>query len=206
MTEEEEATLRDDLLSSAHRTRPLEPGQIRELALEIIKAREPQATLGSSWVYNYLARHPELATYWSSNIDDKRTDALNWTNTNEYFDILEERQRVCGFKEQNKHAYDETGMMLGRGTQRTRVVGPRGKKRQPLRSDDNRESLTLGVSICASGKLSMKPWIIFKGQNFDAEWAKNNSLDAECVFMLPNTHGIAANLPNQYMRVEEGIR
>jgi hypothetical protein len=120
-----------------------------------------------------------LHIYWSSQINDKRSHALNKTNLHDYFDHLEERRDHCHFKPQNIYGFDESCIMLERGSSQKKVVGARGKKQQALASDDSRESFTLAVCISANGSaLRVKPWIIFEGKSYDPAWAKKNSLDA----------------------------
>jgi hypothetical protein len=178
----EEDALALFIKSDARRAEPVGNTELRDRAQAILDARLGPGVriLSPTWVYDFLARRPDLHTYWSARIDDKRSYALNKTNLRDYFNHLKDRMAVCHFEPQNIYGFDESCIMLGRGATRKRVVGARGKNRQLVSSDDSRESFTLAVCISADGSaMRVPPWIIFEGKNFDAEWANSNSLDAQ---------------------------
>ena len=63
------------------------------------------------------------------------------------------------------------------------VVGHRGAKGQHKVGSANRENVTVLATICADGT-ALEPTIIFKGQQFQSSWMKNNVLNASSVLIL----------------------
>jgi hypothetical protein len=57
------------------------------------------------------------------------------------------------------------------------VCGSRGTKTQHKQGGADSENVTAIVTICANG-MTLRPTIIFKGQNFMSKWADNNVSEA----------------------------
>lgn len=165
--------------NQAQRQLPLTHPLLHEKANRILKLHtHPPFTVGKTWSYRFLNRHrPELAMYWSSNMDDKRAHALNPTNSKEYFEVLTEICPKHHIQPKFKFAMDESPIFIGRNVPRVQVIGPAKAKRQAKRQDDNRESLSLVVTICADGSIPMPPTIIFTGKNFMKRWSDYNVLN-----------------------------
>ncbi|KIK99437.1 hypothetical protein PAXRUDRAFT_132070, partial [Paxillus rubicundulus Ve08.2h10] len=72
-------------------------------------------------------------------------------------------------------AADETGFQPGEGLKQW-VVRPAKKKTQHLQHDENQETLTVMVSICAD-EMGIPPTVIYKGQKFSMQWHNDNPLN-----------------------------
>ncbi|TFY76230.1 hypothetical protein EWM64_g7783 [Hericium alpestre] len=186
LTSMEEAILVDFIITMSKRMLPPTHQLLTEKAEAILTVNHSQdpaipGTLGRNWSYRFLERHDDqLATYWGAEMDNKRGRALNPTNLREYFEVVQEIQDLHHTQEMNKHAADETGIILGTSGRKERVVGAKGAGASGQKSlhDGNRESVTMLVTIRADGQISMAPTIIFKGQRFLSKWSDTNVLDA----------------------------
>ena len=71
---------------------------------------------------------------------------------------------------------DESGFPFGTG-ERVKVFACRMTKRAYIQCDGNHENVSVIVTVCADGT-SVPPVVIFKGQNVNSKWLKDNPLQA----------------------------
>ena len=175
LTPAEEGILVDFLNQSAEQGFPQPHKSIEALATLLRKARlgDNCDTLGESWVHRFLDRHRAvLQTHWSKPLDTQRARAMNPEAKKAWFDLLENFVVKAGIRREDLYGMDETGCPPSdQGTQR--VVGGRGTKTQHKQGGADRENVTAIVTICADGT-TLKPTIIFKGQNFMSKWGNDN--------------------------------
>ena len=82
----------------------------------------------------------------------------------------------AGIRPEDLYGMDETGCPLSvQGTEQ--VCGSHGTKTQHKQGGADHKNVTAIVTICTDGT-TLRPTIIFKGQNFMTKWAENNVLDA----------------------------
>lgn len=154
-----------------HRSIPWTPELVREKA-SLIAGRE----LGEKWVYRFCARHPEIKRRWTVALESSRARALNRTNVAEFFELLHKTVEQYNIQPENIYNMDEKGMQMGVGM-RARVLVDRNQKTVHMKSDGNRELVTVLECICADGS-ALSPLVIFKGKRVNAQWARNNLIKA----------------------------
>jgi hypothetical protein len=177
--EAEEGELAEEVRDASDRRCPYRPRKIRQMAIDIIQARDPhgpEPELGKNWVSHFLVRH-NIRTYRSKKISNDRSRSTNPKNVGDYFDTLDERQEDRNYEACHKYGMDESPGMLGNGDSIV-VAGPAGRKGQYVERDGNRKSYTIVATICADGTANVAPWFIFKAKGIAKAWAENNSLDA----------------------------
>jgi hypothetical protein len=167
------------LLESAKRGFPLSHEQIQNYANTIIERRKGESfepakdKVGHQWIFRFLDRHHnKLQTHWGKGLDTQRAKALNPSNVNHWFSLVEEHITNKDIRPEDIYGMDESGFPLT-NTQSCHCVGPRGAKLQHTAGSADRENVTGIVTICADGT-ALCPTIIFKGQNFMQKWGDNN--------------------------------
>jgi len=89
-----------------------------------------------------------------------------------WFELLEEFVVKAGIQHEDLYGMDETGCPPSdQGTQH--VIGGQGTKTQHKQGGADCENVTAIVTICTNG-MTLKPTIIFKGQNFMSKWGNDN--------------------------------
>lgn len=182
LTVAEEATLVQQITTSANRGCPLRHASIATYANSIIATRNGE-NVGKQWVQNFLGRHREnLKTYWSKPLDSQRARGLNPTAVDDWFSIVYREIIEKNILPENTFAMDESGFPPGDdGT--TRVIGPTGMRIQHKQGNANRENVTAFVTICADGT-KLEPMIIFKAKHKMTKWFENNVANAACVHKI----------------------
>lgn len=129
--------------------------------------------IGDTWVGRFLERYRDrLQMHWSKPLDTQRAQSMNPEAKKKWFELLEEFVVKAGIRPEDLYGMDETGCPPSdQGTER--VCGGRGSKTQHKQGGANRENVTAIVTICADGT-TLRPTIIFKGQNFMTKWADDN--------------------------------
>ena len=181
----EEDVLVKLIIESADRGFPLTHPIIISHANEIIEAREGPdfVPVGTKWITRFLNRYrDEIQTHWSRPLDTQRARALNPDVVRSWFDLLEEHIVKPGIRPEDIYGMDESGFPPSRQG-RERVIGRRGTKVQHSQGRANKENVTAIVTICANGT-TLRPTIIFKGQQFMKRWAENNVSDASYVLTV----------------------
>jgi hypothetical protein len=179
LTAAEEAVLVDFLMQSADRGFPQSRRNIAQYANLIRNNRlgKDCTQIGDTWVGRFLERHRDgLQMHWSKPLDTQRAQSMNPEAKKKWFELLEEFVVKAGIRPEDLYGMDETGCPPSdQGTER--VCGGRGTKTQHKQGGADRENVTAIVTICADGT-TLRPTIIFKGQNFMTKWADNNVANA----------------------------
>ena len=129
--------------------------------------------IGDTWVGRFLERYRDrLQMHWSKPLDTQRAQSMNPEAKKKWFELLEEFVVKAGIRPEDLYGMDETGCPPSdQGTKR--VCGGRGTKTQHKQGGADRENVTAIITICADG-MTLRPTIIFKGQNFMTKWADDN--------------------------------
>jgi hypothetical protein len=179
LTAAEEAVVVDFLEQSADRGFPQSRHNITQYANLIRNNRlgEDCEKIGDTWVGRFLQRHyDKLQMHWSKPLDTQRAQSMNPEAKKRWFELLKEFVVNVGIRPETLYGMDETGCPPSdQGTER--VCGSRGTKTQHKQGGADRENVTAIVTICADGT-TLRPTIIFKGQNFMTKWADNNASEA----------------------------
>lgn len=171
LSEPEESILVNCIRHMADRGFPLTRKTIERYALEILRARVPDAkSIGASWFHRMLDRHPDIQPTWSKGHDKTRAKAVNPTVMDHYFTLLKTMLDEFGFRPEEIYGFDESGFPFGGDETRERVYIPKGGDGKS-QAEGNRENVSVMVTICADGSY-ITPTIIFKGKKFDSEWAE----------------------------------
>ena len=173
----EEAVLIDFLQQSTDYEFPKSHHNIVQYANLIRKNRlgEDCEKLGDTWVTCFLDRHCDvLQMHWSRPLDMQRAQSMNPEAKKRWFELLQECIVEAGIRPEDLYGMDETGCLPSvQGTER--VCGSHGMKTQHKQGGADRKNVTAIITICADGT-TLRPTIIFKGQNFMTKWAENNVL------------------------------
>lgn len=157
------------------------------LANSIIARRTPEVdietndpieppTVGTTWAHRFLKRHKaRLDTETQYPIDITREAASHPVVLDTWFDEYERIIRDYGIGPEDTWNYDETGFRVGCGKGQKVIVESTGiktgkkRRRRTLPSITNRDYLTVGESVNATGN-STAPFIIIKGVHLMERW------------------------------------
>lgn len=171
LTRAQETILVEWIKSLGHRSVPWTPQIIREKASLIAGVY-----IGIGWVYRFLPRHPDLKSRITVGLESCRAQALNRTTTSEFFEMLQNTITQYDIKPENLYNMDEKGVQMGLGA-RARVLVDRNQKTVYMKTDGNRELVTLVECVCADGT-ALDPLAIFKGKRTNPQWAQGNCINA----------------------------
>ena len=100
-----------------------------------------------------------------------------------FFDTVKKIMEANNFTASQIWNCDETGFPTDAG--QCKVIAPRGKQPNKLKSGAGRENISVLATCSATGK-ALDPFIIFLGVNFQSTWHGRN--------LLPNIcYGISKN-------------
>jgi hypothetical protein len=180
----EERVVIDFAVECANCGFPLSHRRLKEHVDKIARARWgdkfPADGVGKQWTTWFVSDHDELRMYWSAPLDKSRARAVNPITKKDYFDLLERVIEGKGgddrIADELIYGADESGFQKGI-SQKERVIGGKGKKRQHQQRSGDRENITVLVNICGDGT-STPPLVIYKGEAFQASWKQDNPLNA----------------------------
>jgi 4-hydroxybenzoate polyprenyltransferase len=144
---------------------------IRTLVAAILRANGDCDDLGKNWIQTFKQRHPEVCSYIASPIESKRLTEASDEALTRYFTRLKAVIDEFAIEARDMWNMDETGVAIG-ASGRTTVMGASGTKRKRTRSvksPGNRDWVSVIECISAGGS-SIKPCVIFKGQNLQESW------------------------------------
>ena len=119
--------------------------------------------VGKNWITNFLHRHPDLVSKFSSQFDKKRLKMSNPEVVHSHFARIRLLQRKHSISESNTYNVDEKGFRLGI-SDRAKVICKRRERGMTgkLATDGNRELITVIECISGDG-YALAPFIIYKG-------------------------------------------
>lgn len=138
--------------------------------------------VGGSWPKRFLKRHPDLKIKKTQGLESARAKALNQFAVGGFFDMLDELIKEYDILPKNIYNMDEKGVQLGIGA-KVAVIVDRDQKTAYSIEDGNRELVTVIEAICADGS-TVHPAVIFQAKRRNAEWGRNNPLNARYVIGL----------------------
>ena len=173
------------LIVTADHRFPLSHCEIKQKANAILQSKQgpDYKGVGKWWIFNFLTQHYNvLQPHWSWPLDTQRAKSLNPTAIKSWFDIIKKYTVKLNIRQEDIYGMDESGFpIVCQGKER--VIGARGTKTQQKQGGADHENVTTIVMICADGS-TLKPMIIFKGNNFKQKWNDNNVTSALWVVCL----------------------
>jgi hypothetical protein len=128
---------------------------------------------GKGWFDHFVKRNKARLQYCrTSALDPKHARCFNYTTVRAHFIRLKAIVDHYGIPWENVFNMDEKGCQIGGGRKGRRIkylFGRNSRHRYRMRSA-NLELVTIVECVSAAGK-AMKPYIIFKGQKINRNWA-----------------------------------
>lgn len=131
------------------------------------------------WFRGFCKRHPDVKLMRTRALESCRAQSLNFTQVMRFYDILEEVLVRLDIKEDRIYNMDEKGVQLGIGGQKGVLVDAKQKTTYHI-ENGNREMVTCLECVCAD-RTAVQSMHIFKAQNHNLEWGRNNPYCARYV-------------------------
>lgn len=177
LTQAEEESLVQWILSMDQRGAAPRPATVREMANLLLAAREliPVQTVGENWVYKFVKRHSELTTRFSRCYNYERAKCEDPRIIHDWFNCVQQTIMQYGILPDDIYNLDETGFAMGliataKVVTRADLYGQRSAL-QP----GGREWVTSIECINALG-WALPPCLIFKGKVFLQSWFEDPAL------------------------------
>lgn len=180
LLEAEALVLIDTMIEQAYRCFPWSLRDLELNALEIIQTRKPDFTgFGKNWTHRFLVKYgARVSTKWATSLDTIRAKSISKVVLEHYTSLLGDVIKTHNIDPGDTYGFDETGVPLGGGDHKKRVIGPKGLKQVKKQGDANKEQMTGMCTICADGTADVPPVVIFPGQNFLEKWLQENPISA----------------------------
>ena len=159
--------------------------------------------VGVSWPKRFLRRHPDLKIKKTQGLETARAKALNQFVVGDFFNMLDKLIKEYNIAPENLYNMDEKGVQLGIGAKVAVLVDSDQKTAYSI-EDGNRELVTVIEAICADGS-TVHPAVIFQAKRRNAEWGRNNLLNARYVINLFRYIGSMLMLCLQHFSFSEWV-
>ena len=171
LTQIEEDTLRNWVLSMDTRGAAPRPATIREMANLLLAARGSTLalTVGQNWCTKFVKRHLELSSRFSRRYNYQRAKCEDPKIISEWFNLVQKTIIQYGIDPDDIYNFDETGFAMGLTSTAKVVTRAEFYGRRLLLQPGNREWVTTIECINASG-WALPPCVIFKGKVFVESW------------------------------------
>ena len=116
LTETEEYTLLQWILSMDKRGAPLRPTTVQNMANLLLANRDaskPSSTVGKNWVTKFVRRHDVLKTRFSRRYDHQRALCEDPKKIQEWFELVRSTIKEWGITDEDIYNFDETGFAMG---------------------------------------------------------------------------------------------
>ena len=174
LTDTEEATLVQWILSMDERGLPLRTDSIRRMADLLLEKRsntdqQKRVTVGKCWVYNFVRRQDSLRSQYNRKYDYQRAKCEDPTIIRDWFRLVRNTITKYGILEEDIYNFDETGFQMGVITTAKVITGSERAGRPVCVQPGNREWVTVIESISSCG-WSLPPMVIFEGKVHISTW------------------------------------
>ena len=168
LTDTEEQTLVNWILSMDERGLPVRIALIRDMANLLLQKRtstdaSSTRTIGPRWPYNFVRRHDSLQARYNRKYDYKRALCENPTVIRDWFRLVRNTIAKYGIQEEDIYNFDETGFQMGVITTAKVVTGSERSLRPVIIQPGNREWVT-AIECASSYGWTVPPMIIFDGK------------------------------------------
>jgi hypothetical protein len=167
LTETEELTLVEWILSMDERGLPASSNTVQQMANLLLQKRcqtlgNPD-TVGQRWVYNFVQRHRDLKSRYNR----------KYENTIAKYGILDE----------DIYNFDETGFQMGVISTAKVITGTERSKKPVSIQPGNREWVTV-IDCISVHRWALSPVIIFEGKLHQSTWYSEDT-DSQCSVPSP---------------------
>ena len=181
LTETEEYTLLQWILTMDKRGAPLRPLIVQDMANLLLAKRDaskPPPTVGINWVNKFVRRHDALKTRFSRKYDHQRALCEDPKKIQEWFKLVRSTIQEWGIVDDDIYNFDETGFAMGMIATARVVTQAERQSRPNLVQPGNREWVTAIETISASGWV-LPPMVIFAGKTHRTNWFENTNLPSD---------------------------
>jgi hypothetical protein len=178
LTETEEYTLLQWILSMDKRGAPLRPTTVQNMANLLLANRDaskPSSTVGKNWVTKFVRRHDALKTRFSRRYDHQRALCEDPKKIQEWFELVRSTIKEWGIADEDIYNFDETGFAMGTIATARVITQAERTSRPSLVQPGNREWVTAIETINAAGWV-LPPMVIFAGKTHRTNWFENTDL------------------------------
>ena len=172
LTEIEESTLLQWILSMDERGLSPRPDTVRRMANLLIQKRSDAnqgITVGKRWVLNFVRRHQALQTRYNRKYDYQRAKCEDPTLIRNWFQLVRNTIAKYGIMDEDIYNFDETGFQMGVISTAKVVTGAERSNRPVSIQPGNREWVT-AIDCISSYGWSLPPVIIFEGKVHQSTW------------------------------------
>ena len=181
LTETEEYTLLQWILTMDKRGAPLRPLIVQDMANLLLAKRDaskPPPTVGINWVNKFVRRHDALKTRFSRKYDHQRALCEDPKKIQEWFKLVRSTIQEWGIVDDDIYNFDETGFAMGMIATARVVTQAERQSRPNLVQPGNREWVTAIETISASGWV-LPPMVIFAGKTHRTNWFEDTNLPSD---------------------------
>ena len=178
LTETEEYTLLQWILTMDKHGAPLRPSSVQDMANLLLAKRDaskPSSTVGINWVNKFVRRHDTLKTRFSRKYDYQRALCEDPRKIQEWFKLVRETIQEWGIADEDIYNFDETGFAMGMIATAKVITQAERSSRPNLVQPGNREWVTAIETISASGWV-LPPMVIFAGKTHRTNWFEDTDL------------------------------
>jgi hypothetical protein len=175
LTQLEEDSLTEWILSMDSRGAAPRPATVREMANILLAARGcyPPLTVGKNWPSTFVQRRDELRSRFSRRYDYQRALNEDPKTLRAWFTTVQRVIDENGIQAEDIYNFDETGFAMGLISSQKVVTRAEYYGRRSILQPGNREWVTAIEAICADGYI-LPPCVIFKGKVAIAGWFDDN--------------------------------
>ena len=144
LTDTEESTLIQWILSMSDRGLPVRTSHIRQMANLLLQKRsdsneDKTCTVGQQWPYNFVRRHNSLQSRYNRKYDYQRAKCEDPTVIREWFWLIQNTIAKYGIQDEDIYNFDETGFQMGVITTAKVITGSEQANRPVTIQPGNRE-------------------------------------------------------------------
>jgi hypothetical protein len=175
LTQLEEDSLTEWILSMDSRGAAPRPATVREMANILLAARGcyPPLTVGKNWPSTFVQRRDELRSRFSRRYDYQRALNEDPKTLRAWFTTVQRVIDENGIQAEDIYNFDKTGFAIGLISSQKVVTRAEYYGRRSILQPGNREWVTAIEAICADGYI-LPPCVIFKGKVAIAGWFDDN--------------------------------
>jgi len=182
LTQNEEASLEQWIISMDERGLPLRIDTVRQMANLLLQKRvENQVTgqvtdspdltdlqVGKNWVRNFVQRHNTLQSRFTRKYDYQRAKCEDPTIIRNWFRLIQNVRAKYGITDEDIYNFDETGFQMG-VISTARVICGSEKAKPICVQPGNREWVTI-IECIRTDRWSLPAMVIFKGKQHPTTW------------------------------------
>ncbi|RFU27297.1 hypothetical protein B7463_g9036, partial [Scytalidium lignicola] len=140
---------------------------VRSMVTKLLRLNGLNRTPGKNWMNRFLACHPEIYTIKGVRIDNQCINRASPEVIRMFFELFD-APTIKDIPPQHRYNMDETRIMEGLGVNGL-VLGSSERKRIYVKSSVSRHWTTILECISTTSQY-IKPLVIFKGKNVQAQW------------------------------------